>query len=103
MRREMRNSSINQLLAALVGGAIVAAVLLALGYHRSHEVTTVVEDVPSGPAATDVGLTPRQIYQRDAPGVVFVSAKVVENTSSPFNFLPAQQSGSQTGSGFVIR
>lgn len=103
MRREIRNSSISQLLAALVGGAIVAAVLLAFGFHRSHEVTTVVEDVPSGPAATDVGLTPRQIYRRDAPGVVFVSAKVVEDTSSPFNFLPTQQAGSQTGSGFVIR
>jgi S1-C subfamily serine protease len=101
MGREIRTISISRVLAALVGGGIVAAVLLALGVQRESTVTTVVEDVHSGPSGS-VGLTAQQIYVRDAPGVVFVTAKVVEDASSPFDPFPTQQSGSQTGSGIVI-
>ncbi len=44
-----------------------------------------------------------EIYKRDAPGVVFIRAQVVENTQSPFDFgFPQQQRGEATGSGFVI-
>jgi S1-C subfamily serine protease len=104
MRRQMRKSSASQhLMAALIGGGVVAAVLLISGFHRTNDVTTVVEDVPAGAAATSVGLTPHQIYTHDAPGVVFVSAKVVEDSRSPYSPFPTQQSGAQTGSGFVIR
>jgi S1-C subfamily serine protease len=102
MRREIRKASISQVAAAVVGGAIVAGALLAFGFHRYSTVTTVVDDVPSGPAASDVGLTPEEIYKRDAPGVVFVTAKVVEEETSPFNISPTRASGSQTGSGIVI-
>jgi S1-C subfamily serine protease len=99
----MRKSSISQLVAALIGGGVVVVILLAAGFHRNNEVTTLVEHVPSGAAATNVGLTAHQIYQRDARGVVFVSAKVVENTSSPFDPFSTRTSGSQTGSGFFIK
>ena len=76
--------------------------LLAFGFHRYNTVTTVIDDVPAGPSQSDVGLTPQTIYKRDAPGVVFVTAKVVEAATSPFNIFPTRQSGSQTGSGIVI-
>ena len=45
-------------------------------------------------AAAKAGLTAREIYKRDAPGVVFIRAQVVEHTQSPFDFgLPQQQRG----------
>jgi S1-C subfamily serine protease len=51
----------------------------------------------------DGGLTPRDIYKRTAPGVVFIRAQVVENNASPFDFgFPQQQRGEATGSGFVV-
>jgi S1-C subfamily serine protease len=101
MRREIRKAAISQVLAALLGGAIAAGALLALGFHRYHTVTTIIDKVPGGPVAS-AGLSAHEIYGRDAPGVVFVSAKVVEEETSPFNLFPTRQSGSQTGSGIVI-
>ena len=102
MRRQIRKSSIGQLVAAACGGAIVAGALLVLGFHRGDTVTTVVEDVPHD-AAPQSGLTPREIYARDAAGVVFVAAKVVEDASSPFDVFGAREASTQTGSGFVVR
>ncbi len=101
MRRDLRKVGIQQLLAAVVAGVVVVVALLAFGYHRGDTVTTVVEDLPSGPLAGE-GLTPHEIYRRDAAGVVFVSARVVERQTSPFDPFPTRTSGSQTGSGIVI-
>jgi S1-C subfamily serine protease len=48
-------------------------------------------------------LTARDIYKRDAPGVAFITAQIVQRTSSPFDFgIPQEQQGSSTGSGFVL-
>jgi S1-C subfamily serine protease len=103
--------------------APVAAVSAALGCLLSVGVvslfdlggghtTTVVQQAPlRGDGILDsaggdpaVGLTPRDIYKRDAPGVVFVRAEVVQRTQqSPFDFgFPQEQQGEATGSGFVI-
>ena len=41
------------------------------------------------------------IYRRTAAGVVFVSARIVTQTDSPFGF-PLEQQGLATGSGFVL-
>jgi S1-C subfamily serine protease len=57
------------------------------------------QEKSSGAAGS--GLTARDIYKRDAPGVVFIRAEVVEPASSPFDF-GQQQQGEATGSGFVI-
>ncbi|HEY6672622.1 MAG TPA: trypsin-like peptidase domain-containing protein, partial [Solirubrobacterales bacterium] len=62
---------------------------------------------PLGGAKTandERGLTARDIYRRDAPGVAFIRAEVVQrSSSSPFDFgLPSEQRGEATGSGFVI-
>jgi S1-C subfamily serine protease len=48
------------------------------------------------------GLTPHAIYERDAPGVVFVRAQIVQQLDDPFDLFPRQQSSVSTGSGFLI-
>jgi len=84
-------------LAALFGGIVVAAAILIFDIgDGGGETQTVVEQSPvlvddSGKAAKGA-LTPRAIYKRDAPGVVFVRAGSADGPSA------AQSSGS----GFVI-
>ncbi len=98
--------------SALLGGAVVAAVIAAAGGLGSSTstVTTVQSTAPIAPSnasQTTTGLTPHEIYVRDAPGVVFVTSTVVEKgESSPFNLFggedEAQRQGKATGSGIVI-
>ena len=94
-------------LSALVGGALVAVVLLASGTGGTST-TTVVQQAPlaagtSNAAQTQTSsLTPREIYKRDAPGVVFIRSQIVQQSQSPFNPFPQQQQGEATGSGIVI-
>jgi S1-C subfamily serine protease len=90
--------------AALGAGAAIGVVeAFDLGGGTT---TTIVEQTPlTGPAsnASDGGLTARDIYKRDAPGVVFIRSEVVQRTASPFDFgMPSEQRGQSTGSGFVI-
>ena len=91
--------------AALGAGAAIGAVE-AFDLGGRSTTTTVVEQAPlTGARATanDGGLTARDIYKRDAPGVVFIRAQVVQRSSSPFDFgMPSEQRGEATGSGFVI-
>ena len=90
--------------AAVVGGAIVAAVMLIAGIGNTTT-ETIVEQGSSGAdaSATSSGeLTPRTIYQRDAPGVVFITATVIQHTQSVFDPFPSTTRGTATGSGFVI-
>jgi S1-C subfamily serine protease len=95
------------LLAAVLGGAVVAAVLLLLGVGGdTKKSTTVIQQSPlATPRATAEGgrgLTAREIYKRDAPGVVNVRAQVVQQVESPFDLGPQEQQGQSTGSGFVL-
>jgi S1-C subfamily serine protease len=94
------------LLSAVIGGAVVAAVLLVLGVGESTKTTTVIQQSPLGgaedTAATPSGLTPREIYKRDAPGVVNVRAQIVQQVDSPFDPFGQGQQGLATGSGFVL-
>jgi S1-C subfamily serine protease len=95
----------------VLGGAIVAAVLVVSGLAGGKDkTTTVVQQAPlaSGQnisSTSSAGLTPREIYKRDAPGVVFIKSTIVQQSQSqsPFDFgIPQQQQGTATGSGFVI-
>ena len=95
------------LISGLAGGAIVAVLLLVLGLGESTKTTTVVQQAPLAdvaPAAQRAakGLTAAEIYKRDAPGVVFIRAQIVERNQSPFDLFPTEQRGEATGSGFVI-
>jgi S1-C subfamily serine protease len=92
------------LTAALAGAAVAVAIALPISLS-SGGTKTVVEQAPlaaSTAAAKTSGLTPREIYKRDAPGVVFVTAQIVQQSQSPFDPFPQQQQGQATGSGFVI-
>jgi S1-C subfamily serine protease len=91
--------------SAALGCAASVGLVVALHLGGGHT-TTLVQQAPlrgqdtSGGA--DGGLTPREIYKRAAPGVVFIRAQVVAQSQSPFNFgFPQEQRGEATGSGFV--
>jgi S1-C subfamily serine protease len=98
-------------LSALVGGGVVVAVVAAAGgLGSSTKTVTRVEPTPVLPSSANAsqqkneGLSAHQIYERDAPGVVFVSSTVVHHSESPFELFRGNegQQGTDTGSGFVI-
>jgi len=87
----MRKLISSPFVAALIGGAIVAAVMLLAGVGNTTR-KTVVEETSSNPAGASAQasgqLSARAIYQRDAPGVVYVTATVIEQSQSPFQLFP---------------
>ncbi len=93
---------------ALLGGALVAAVIAAFGgLGSSHStVTTVTTTAPAAEtknaAQVTHGYTPHEIYERDAPGVAFVTSTVVQKSESPFLFGESSRQGQASGSGIVI-
>src|SRR5215210_3937435 len=95
--------------SALLGATLAVGAVEVLDLGGDHATTTtVVQQAPLSGAQERSGgeedagaLTARDIYKRDAPGVVFIRAEVVEPASSPFDF-GQQQQGEATGSGFVI-
>jgi S1-C subfamily serine protease len=95
------------LVSAVLGCAAAIGIVTAFDLGGGHT-TTVVQQAPLQGQATsgrgdEGGLTPRDIYKRVAPGVVFIRAQVVEDTPSPFDFgFPQEERGEATGSGFVI-
>ncbi len=98
----MKKTVASPFVAALVGGVVVAAAFLAFGVDGSTT-KTVVQQSSMAPRAVADGkaLTARDIYKRDAPGVVNVKSQIVQRTQSPFGF-PQDQQGEATGSGFVV-
>src|SRR4051794_13821394 len=95
----------SQLVPGAAGGLVVlvlGAILLATGVIGNGDTKTVIrEPVVSRPASSGSGKgqTVNGIYKRVGPGVVFIQARGVTD-SSPFG-LPGQQ-GVASGSGFVI-
>ena len=92
--------------SAVLGCAAAVGIVTALDLGGGHT-TTVVQQAPlrgeDASGGGDAGLTPRDIYKRAAPGVVFIRAQVVQQSQSPFDFgFPSEQRGEATGSGFVI-
>ncbi len=105
--------------SALVGGGLVVAVIAATGgLGASQKTVTEIQAAPlapsnassstsSGAGASKSGgaLTAHEIYERTAPGVVYVTSTIVRQTESPFGLFRGegqQQQGTATGSGFVI-
>ncbi len=82
-------------LVALLGALVGAGAILLTGVgDGGGDTTTVVEEASTGAPSNPSrgGLSPRTIYKRDAPGVVFIRAKISEGG----------QTGDASGSGFVI-
>ncbi|MEA2315686.1 MAG: hypothetical protein QOI03_2378 [Solirubrobacteraceae bacterium] len=96
-------------IAALLGGGVVVAVIAAfgdLGGGTRDSVTTIQAAplTPSNASQRSSGMTPHEVYVRDAPGVAFVTSTIVQKSESPFNLFggEAQRQGQATGSGIVI-
>jgi S1-C subfamily serine protease len=105
----MNRSFFVPFIAALIGGAIVAAAVAAFGgFDNGSSTVTTVQALPVAPTNASqrtIGLTPHQIYTRDAPGVAFVTSTIVQRGESPFNLFgggESQRQGQATGSGIVI-
>ena len=80
-------------LAAVLGGVVVAVVLVLTDVAGGGgDTTTVVEQSGTFANPAKNAMTPRDIYKRDAPGVVFIRAEL-SGGGGP---------GDATGSGFVI-
>ena len=95
------------LAAAVIGGGVTAGVLVGIGAVGQRKTTTIVQQAPltsASPASESRagGLTARDIYRRAAPGVVYVRARSVQQTQSPFDVFPRTQENLATGSGFVL-
>jgi S1-C subfamily serine protease len=105
----MRRSLLIPFISALLGGGVVVAIVAAAGgLGSSTSTVTTVQSAPVAPSnasQTTAGLTPHQIYERDAPGVAFITSTVVQKSESPFNLFgggETQRQGQDTGSGIVI-
>jgi S1-C subfamily serine protease len=101
-------------IAALIGGGLVVAVIAATsGLNSTTKTVTEVEqsqpiapsNASSGSSPQSGGLTPHAIYERDAPGVAYVTSTIVRKSESPFSLGTegeGEERGTATGSGFVI-
>jgi S1-C subfamily serine protease len=91
--------------SALLGGVVVGGAFVVFGVAGNSHTVTIIDQSPvsSVPAADPaVRLTAHAIYQRDAPGVVFVRAKLLEQVANPFDLFHARESDTSTGSGFLV-
>src|SRR4051794_25774670 len=91
-------------LAAAAMGGVGGAVVVGVADGGGTSTTTIVQPAPlaaaSNTSATDgTAMTPREIYKRDSPGVVYVRSEVVQRSQSPFDLFPTEQRGEATGSG----
>jgi S1-C subfamily serine protease len=99
---------VSTLLTAVAGGGVTAAVLLGAGVVETGEQATTA-DAPLAAkgagalaVATAGALGAREIYRRDAPGVVFVRAQTLRTDPTPFDVFNSAEPTEATGSGFVI-
>jgi S1-C subfamily serine protease len=106
----MKRSFFLPFISAVFGAGVVVAVLAATtGLSKSQTTVTQVQAAspiaPSNASQKSTGLTPHQIYERDAPGVALITSTIVRQAeASPFGLggSEATQQGTATGSGFVI-
>ncbi len=105
----MKRTFLIPFVSALLGGAIVVAVVAATGsFGKSEKSVTTVQAAPIAPSNASQqssGLTPHDIYVKDAPGVAFVTSTVVQKSESPFNLFgggETQRQGQATGAGILI-
>jgi S1-C subfamily serine protease len=97
-------SSTGYVLSGLLGGLVVlvvGSILLATGVIDTGKTTKVVrqESITQPAANNKGGRTVADIDKTEGRGVVFIQARGVTDTQSPFG-LPQQ--GTATGSGFVV-
>jgi S1-C subfamily serine protease len=94
--------TMSMVLAAVAAGALAGGVVAAL--VADGDSSPSAPPIPAQPAgvATDGALTPQQIYARDTPGVVVITATDTKKIPATV-FAPAhRESVESLGSGFVI-
>jgi S1-C subfamily serine protease len=96
---------LSTVLAAVIGGGVTAAVLLGSGAVETGAPATANE--PSLPlrgmtVTAGGGLGVREIYERDAPAVVFIRAHTLRSDPTPFDVFGGPVPTEATGSGFLI-
>ena len=104
-----RATAASNLVSGIIGGLVVLALgatligtgLISAGDTHREIIRGVPAQATSFAGQSTHGPTVADIYRRSAPGVVFVQARVVTQTDSPFGF-PLQQEGLASGSGFVL-
>ncbi len=97
---------------AVIGGAIALGGAALFGKLGSHTTIQQVSPLAGGglgnasltsPQYTGSALSDTEIYRRDAPGVVQITATTTQTTQDPFGFFgPQSQTSQALGSGFVI-
>jgi S1-C subfamily serine protease len=98
------------IVAALLGGGVAAGVTAIVADEGGGDgrTTTVIRQPAvasqgaNSKANVSEGLTAADIYQRYAPGVVFVRSEIIQQTDNPFDPFGGAQKSEATGSGFVI-
>jgi putative serine protease PepD len=100
------------LLCAACGGAAGSGVALTLhdgGATTTRTVTAAAagartaQPVDATATSTSKALTPGQVYRQTAGSVAFITAEITQDAGSDNPFAPSQsQSGTATGSGFVV-
>src|SRR5687767_6265413 len=94
------------LTAGLIGGGVTAGVLLGTGAAGGDQTRTVIQPSSLGASASPAarrgsGPTAREIYERDAPGVVLVRARSLQAGASSLD-LGERADGVASAAGFVI-
>jgi S1-C subfamily serine protease len=101
----VKHGFLQMLAAGMIGSGMTAAVLLGTGAAGDGTSRTVVQTsslgASSSPSAQAAGLTARQIYERDAPGVVLVRARSLQADASSLD-LSERSDGVASAAGFVI-
>jgi S1-C subfamily serine protease len=99
----------SNLVSGFLGGVVavvIGAVLISTGVIdvKSDSPAPARQPTLSNPRADkskDGGLTVRDIYRKDGPGVAYIQASVIEQAPNAFG-VPQQQRGEASGSGFVL-
>lgn len=90
---------------AVVGGLAVAGAFLALGVTGRRSTQTVVQEAPVAAqpvSSSSQRLTPHALYERNAPGVVFIRAQERRPVRGPFELHEQGSPDVSTGSGFLL-
>jgi putative serine protease PepD len=99
----MRSQVVVPVVAAVLGGGVTAASLLAVGVvapgTRSSMIQPAMPLLSSGPVGTTVA---GEVYRRESDGVVGISARGVPVPPSAFDLPSGRSDGMLTGSGFVL-
>jgi S1-C subfamily serine protease len=104
----MRKLLASPFVAAVLGGGVTAGALLGAGAIHEGDTQTIIQQAPLSATAHTASaegeaMTARDIYKRDAPGVVFIRSQSVAPSNSPFDFYGGGgQATEATGSGLVL-